>query len=85
LAAIAARVDGITVMGYGIKRPQRLVERLAPYLNVVPPSDLTLALRPADFDSEAALEAYIDTLAEKSGLAAFTLHTLADYYELTGI
>jgi hypothetical protein len=47
--------------------------------------DLTLALRPADFDSEANLEAYIDTLAEKRGLTAFALHTLADYYKLTGI
>jgi hypothetical protein len=85
LAAIAGRVDGITVMGYGVKRPQRLAERLAPYLSVVPSSDLTLALRPADFDSEADLEAYIDTLAETSGLAAFALHTLAAYYQLTGI
>jgi hypothetical protein len=85
LTAIAKRVDGITVMGYGVKRPQRLVERLAPYLNVMPSSDLTLALRPADFDSEADLEAYIDILAETSGLAAFALHTLAAYYQLTGI
>jgi hypothetical protein len=85
VAAIAARVDGITVMGYGVKRPQRLVARLAPYLSVVPLIDLTLALRPVDFDSEADLETYIDTLAAESGLTAFALHTLADYFQLTGI
>jgi hypothetical protein len=84
-AVIADLVDGITIMGYGVKRPQRLVERLAPYLSGVAMIDLTLALRPADFDSEANLEAYIDTLAEKRGLTAFALHTLADYYKLTGI
>jgi hypothetical protein len=71
-------------MGYGVPSPERLAERLAPYLANIPTERLTLALRPADFPSEVELEAYIDAIAHRTGLNDFALHAFTDYYRLTG-
>lgn len=73
--------DSLYVMIYGKPQPAaiaRVLERTN-----LPPGACVVALRPADFEDEAALEAAMTELADSSGVARFALHDLEGYLNLT--
>lgn len=73
--------DSLYVMIYGKTQPAgiaRVLER-----TTLSPGECVVALRPADFEDEAALEATMTELVDSSGMARFALHDLEGYLNLT--
>lgn len=79
--AIAAHADQIYAMAYGTGDPDALLRRLEPFRNV-PRDRLVVALRPADFAGELALEDFIGAVMRRSDVKRFAFHDLTQFQSM---
>lgn len=79
--ALAPHVDQVYAMAYGTRDPQVLLRRLEPFRNI-PAERLVVALRPADFPDELALEDFIRAVMQRSATTRFAFHDLAQFQSM---
>lgn len=78
LEAMAAHVDHVTVMAYGIKEAEVFDNRCMEEMKLFK-GRMTAGVRCGDFSSEGMMEAYIDSLRTRLGLTSFALHDCDSY------
>ena len=82
IATLAPHVDKIVVMAYETASTDRIVQRMERYADV-PKEKLAIALRPDDYQDEAALEFQISALQQRLQIHDFMIHDLKRLLEIT--
>ncbi len=77
-------VDRLYLMDYGSRKPDTLVRRLRTAIGAVAADRLVVALRAADFTSEADMEHAMEVIRARTGLEQFAIHAFRDYLRLAG-
>lgn len=77
--------DDIVVMVYGVQSPEKLVEKIRRFEQLIPSDRLTISLKTAEYSDEYELENIIGYIRRFTNVGSFALFNFRDFYNTAAI